>query len=117
MPEYLSPGVYVEEVPSAIKPIVGVSTSTAAFVGIVPNGPLDIPEDNPDYDPSKPAAGDNQPYRIWKFPYPDQQLADAKKAFTDLAKPDVKPPQPKDVTTAGLKAFRIARENLALATS
>jgi phage tail sheath protein FI len=34
MPEYLSPGVYVEEVPSAVKPIAGVSTSTAGFIGI-----------------------------------------------------------------------------------
>lgn len=33
MPDYRSPGVYVEEVPSAIKPIAGVSTSTAAFIG------------------------------------------------------------------------------------
>ena len=37
MPQYLSPGVYVEEVPSAVKPIAGVSTSTAGFVGIVAN--------------------------------------------------------------------------------
>src|SRR5438876_1990058 len=37
MPSYLSPGVYVEEVPSAIKAIAGVSTSTAGFIGIVPN--------------------------------------------------------------------------------
>src|SRR5205823_6273625 len=37
MPQYLSPGVYVEEVPSAIKPIAGVSTSTAAFIGIFPD--------------------------------------------------------------------------------
>jgi uncharacterized protein len=37
MPTYLSPGVYVEEVPSAIKPIAGVSTSTAAFIGLVPD--------------------------------------------------------------------------------
>lgn len=35
MPTYLSPGVYVEEVPSAVKAIAGVSTSTAGFVGIV----------------------------------------------------------------------------------
>jgi phage tail sheath protein FI len=34
MPEYLSPGVYVEEVPSLIKAIAGVSTSTAGFIGI-----------------------------------------------------------------------------------
>src|SRR5580765_4388973 len=37
MPQYLSPGVYVEEVPSAIKAIAGVSTSTAGFVGLVPD--------------------------------------------------------------------------------
>jgi hypothetical protein len=37
MPQYLSPGVYVQEVPSAVKPIAGVSTSTAAFVGVVPD--------------------------------------------------------------------------------
>jgi phage tail sheath protein FI len=37
MPEYLTPGVYVEEVPSAIKPIAGVGTSTAGFIGVVAN--------------------------------------------------------------------------------
>jgi len=51
MPEYLSPGVYVEEVPSAIKPIAGVSTSTACFLGIVPEE-LTIPQENPDFDPT-----------------------------------------------------------------
>ena len=35
MPQYLAPGVYVEEVPSAIRPIAGVGTSTAGFVGVV----------------------------------------------------------------------------------
>jgi phage tail sheath protein FI len=39
MPEYLAPGVYVEEVPSGSKPIEGVSTSTAGFVGITERGP------------------------------------------------------------------------------
>jgi uncharacterized protein len=34
MPTYTWPGVYVEEVPSAIRPIAGVGTSTAAFIGI-----------------------------------------------------------------------------------
>jgi len=36
MAQYASPGVYVEEVPSATKPIAGVSTSTAGFIGILP---------------------------------------------------------------------------------
>lgn len=40
MPEYLSPGVYVEEVSSGIKPIEGVSTSTAGFVGPTERGPV-----------------------------------------------------------------------------
>jgi phage tail sheath protein FI len=35
MPQYLAPGVYVEEVPSAIRPIAGVGTSTAGFLGTV----------------------------------------------------------------------------------
>ncbi len=35
MPQYLSPGVYVEEVSSGIMPIAGVSTSTAGFIGVV----------------------------------------------------------------------------------
>lgn len=37
MPQYLAPGVYVEEVPSAVKPIAGVGTSTAGFIGVVPD--------------------------------------------------------------------------------
>ena len=34
MPSYLHPGVYVEEIPSGSRPIEGVATSTAAFVGV-----------------------------------------------------------------------------------
>ena len=34
MPQYLSPGVYVEEVPGT-PPIVGVGTSTAGFIGFI----------------------------------------------------------------------------------
>lgn len=39
MPEYLSPGVYVEEVPSGPRPIEGVGTSTAGIVGLTERGP------------------------------------------------------------------------------
>lgn len=35
MPSYLSPGVYVEEVPSGSAPIAGVGTSIAAFIGTI----------------------------------------------------------------------------------
>ncbi|MFH9858883.1 phage tail sheath subtilisin-like domain-containing protein [Streptomyces sp. NPDC017202] len=43
MPSYLSPGVYVEEVASGSRPIEGVGTSVAAFVGLAPTGPLNEP--------------------------------------------------------------------------
>jgi len=41
MPEYLSPGVYVEEIDAGPKPIEGVSTSTAGAVGVTEKGPSD----------------------------------------------------------------------------
>jgi phage tail sheath protein FI len=37
---YLHPGVYVEEIPSGSKPIEGVATSLAAFIGKAAKGPL-----------------------------------------------------------------------------
>ena len=45
MPEYLAPGVYVEETSFRAKSIEGVSTSTAGFVGPARYGPINgIPE-------------------------------------------------------------------------
>lgn len=38
MPEYLRPGVFVQEESSGVKPIEGVGTSTACFVGKAPRG-------------------------------------------------------------------------------
>jgi hypothetical protein len=43
MPSYLHPGVYVEEIPSGVKPIEGVGTSTAAFIGYTTKGPVAEP--------------------------------------------------------------------------
>ncbi len=40
MPEYLAPGVYVEEIDAGAKPIEGVSTSTAGFIGMTERGPI-----------------------------------------------------------------------------
>src|SRR3954468_16919854 len=37
------PGVYVEEIPSGVRTITGVSTSVAAFVGFTGRGPIDTP--------------------------------------------------------------------------
>ncbi|MFI5040814.1 MAG: phage tail sheath family protein [Acidimicrobiales bacterium] len=43
MPQYLSPGVYVEEVDTGARPIEGVGTAVAAFVGIAEKGPVNEP--------------------------------------------------------------------------
>ncbi len=41
MAEYLSPGVYVEEFESGSKPLEGVSTSTAGFIGLAQRGAVE----------------------------------------------------------------------------
>jgi phage tail sheath protein FI len=41
--ELTYPGVYIEELPSGIRPIIGVSTSITAFVGRAFKGPVDEP--------------------------------------------------------------------------
>src|SRR5439155_27267545 len=43
MPTYLSPGVYVEELEAAARPIEGVGTAVAAFVGLTAEGPMNEP--------------------------------------------------------------------------
>lgn len=40
---YLTPGVYVEEVDKGSKPIEGVGTAIAAFVGFAERGPINMP--------------------------------------------------------------------------
>jgi phage tail sheath protein FI len=48
MPEYLAPGVYVEETSFRAKSIEGVGTSTTAFVGPTRKGPYRTDEDTPE---------------------------------------------------------------------
>ena len=40
MPEYLAPGVFIDEIERGPRPIEGVPTSTAAFLGETERGPL-----------------------------------------------------------------------------
>jgi uncharacterized protein len=58
MPTYMTPGVYVEEIPARNKPIEGVSTSTAAFIGLAPGGPLNRPEKITDWSQFERIYGD-----------------------------------------------------------
>ena len=43
MPTYLSPGVYVEAIDSGSRPIEGVGTAVAPFVGLAEDGPFNTP--------------------------------------------------------------------------
>jgi len=44
MPALLTyPGVYVEEIPSGVRTIMGVATSTVAFIGRTPKGAVNEP--------------------------------------------------------------------------
>src|SRR3954470_16407867 len=61
MPQYQSPGVYVEQVAGGIQPIAGVGTSTAAFIGIVPDT-VTVPTRNDAYDPTAADSDTNRPY-------------------------------------------------------
>ena len=45
MPEYLAPGVYIEETSFRSKSIEGVSTTTTGFIGPTRYGPLDLEPD------------------------------------------------------------------------
>jgi phage tail sheath protein FI len=54
MPEYLAPGVYVEETSFRAKSIEGVGTSTTAFVGPTRKGPLASTRRNAAGNPSAP---------------------------------------------------------------
>ena len=44
MPTYQHPGVYVEEIPSGLRPIEGVATAIGAFLGYAVQGPIGQPE-------------------------------------------------------------------------
>src|SRR4051794_36296786 len=57
MPEYLAPGVYVEEISTGPRPIQGVSTSVAGFVGLTERGP--------DVGPTQRGLGDAEFVSSW----------------------------------------------------
>ena len=74
MPEYLAPGVYIEEIERGPKPIEGVATSTAAFIGETARGPLK----------PKFITGYNEYLRNFGDVYaPDKYMPYAVKAFFD----------------------------------
>jgi len=70
--EYLTPGVYVEEIDSGMKPIAGVGTSTAAFIGDVA-GITEAPPEPAGRPPREPEAGARpNPFVDANFIMPEQ---------------------------------------------
>jgi hypothetical protein len=66
MPTYLSPGVYVEEVEAGARPIEGVGTAVAAFVGFAAEGPFNTPtlvSNWTQYTPTAPRPSATRPGR------------------------------------------------------
>lgn len=57
---YQAPGVYVEEVPSAQKPIAGVGTNTVGFIGVL-GDTVEYPVVNKAYDPAHAAKAAEDP--------------------------------------------------------
>ncbi len=111
MPPYLSPGVYVEEVPSAIKAIAGVSTSTAAFIGIVPDV-VNLVARNRDFDPAVSASRPSKLVEL-TVPTPAKKVmqftnwSQFTRAFGDLMGDETKP------AAAGTPTVNAGHRNLA----
>jgi phage tail sheath protein FI len=61
MPSYLSPGVYIEEVEAGSRPIEGVGTAVAAFVGLAQKGPANTPTLVTNWNQFATAFGDFMP--------------------------------------------------------
>src|SRR5262245_19472854 len=85
MPQYLAPGVYVEEVSSGAKPIAGVGTSTAGFIGGVADN-VDKPPATGQFQPA--GNGDPVPILYTVAPASEPQLITSwgsfKNAFGDI---------------------------------
>jgi phage tail sheath protein FI len=63
MPEYLSPGVFVEEVSLSARPITGVGLSTAAFIARThPNMDEEAYKPVPSYSEFDNRLGDRSPF-------------------------------------------------------
>lgn len=79
MPSYLSPGVYVEEIPSSVQTIAGVGTSTAGFIGLVGSASYVVPQPNP-Y--RNAAADESATVEVKLAPSPATQASDEATANT-----------------------------------
>ncbi|MEZ4399286.1 MAG: phage tail sheath subtilisin-like domain-containing protein [Kofleriaceae bacterium] len=83
MPEYLHPGVYIEETSYRGKPIEGVSTSTAGLVGRTTKGPEGKPTLVTSFAQFRREFGEPFPVSAGVTPGPGDYLGHAVRAFFD----------------------------------
>jgi phage tail sheath protein FI len=83
MPQYLAPGVYVEEVPSGAAPIAGVGTSIGGFIGVSdPSVGVTMPEIPGQFEADPDPDGNPIPKRYELVAENDPQLITSWQQFT-----------------------------------
>ena len=109
MPEYLAPGVYVEETSFRAKSIEGVGTSTTAFVGPTRKGPFRADDDTPETPELLTSYGDFE--RIYGG-FDDLALG-GRRAGHELSRPR----GPRLLQRRGIAAVRVARRRCGRGTA
>jgi phage tail sheath protein FI len=117
MPEYLSPGVYIEEIQGP-QPIQPVGTSTGAFVGIAQSGPINTPTLITNYTQFANTFGGYLPgaylaYAVQNFFNEGGTICYVVRAFVHSAGPSGAVPYP-DVATANLTTSGISTDPVAV---
>jgi uncharacterized protein len=120
MPQYLSPGVYVEEVPPSARPIAGVGTSTAGFIGIVPDT-LTIPIEAVRNENVATADGTATAFKLKKYPVSTTSgsfkvYVNGTPATATLANDDTKKESTVTFNTAPAKDAKISADYAVIST-
>ena len=88
MAQYLAPGVYVEELPAQARPIAGVGTSTAGFIGVVGDDVIMPFKPGHPLDPNAIVAADRYTVAPAKTPVFLTGWEDFKNNFGDFTQTD-----------------------------
>src|SRR5678815_3738868 len=75
------PGVYIEEIPSGVRTITGVATSTAAFIGRAEKGPVNVATEINSFGDYERIFGGFQMYTPMAFAVRDFYLNGGSKAI------------------------------------
>lgn len=115
MATYLSPGVYVEEIPSAQKAIAGVGTNTVGFIGKFEKTTIKIPVPDENYDAAEAEKAIKNESQVKKIDKAKEDLKEARNthglakkkadaADTDAKKPGLTPEKKAEADQAAKEA-------------